>query len=134
MGLFSGKAPTKIGVNKGRLLSVDMKPSNAVSSFAESKYHKIAPLATGAKPQGSFQQLKSLVEKDPMAKIIKAEPTYLYAEYKTKLLGFVDDVEFLLDPKGKVIHVRSASRLGRKDFGVNRQRIESIRARLTKPV
>jgi uncharacterized protein (DUF1499 family) len=131
LGLFSGKAPTKIGVNKGQLGSVDMKPWNAVSSFAESKYHKIAPLAVGANAQGSFQQLKSLIEKDPMARIIKAESTYLYAEYKTKLLGFVDDVEFLLDPKGKVIHVRSASRLGRKDFGVNRQRIESIRARLT---
>ena len=65
----------------------------------------------------------------PGATVIEEKPNYLYAEFRTKLLGFVDDVEFLLGDG--VIHVRSASRLGRRDFGVNRRRIESLRKILT---
>jgi creatinine amidohydrolase len=61
--------------------------------------------------------------------VITEEPGYLYAEFETRWLRFVDDVEFLLDAPAGVIHVRSASRLGRKDLGVNRKRIEELRAR-----
>jgi uncharacterized protein (DUF1499 family) len=64
------------------------------------------------------------------ATIIRQEADYLYAEYRTKLMRFVDDVEFLCDAKAGVIHVRSASRLGRRDFGVNRARIEAVRRRI----
>ncbi len=131
MGLLSGKPPKKIGTTNGQLQPVDTKPLNAVSSFAESKYQKIAPIAAGSNPHKRFQQLKALITSDPMATVIKAESNYLYAEFRTKLLGFVDDVEFLLDAKAKLIHARSASRLGRKDFGVNRARIEMIRSRLS---
>jgi uncharacterized protein (DUF1499 family) len=130
LGFLSGKPPKKIGATNGQLQPVDSKPWNAVSSFAESKYHKIAPIAAGNNPQKRFAQLKALIAADPMATLIKAESNYLYAEFRTKLLGFVDDVEFLLDPKAKLIHARSASRLGRKDFGVNRARIEMLRTRL----
>ncbi len=65
----------------------------------------------------------------PGASVIEEKPGYLYAEFRTRLLRFVDDVEFLLGEG--VIHVRSASRLGRRDFGVNRKRIESLRRMLT---
>ncbi|HEY9647011.1 MAG TPA: DUF1499 domain-containing protein, partial [Chroococcidiopsis sp.] len=61
-------------------------------------------------------------------KIITATSDYLYAEFSSKLMGFVDDVEFYLSPADGVIHVRSASRLGQSDLGVNRKRIEDIRA------
>jgi uncharacterized protein (DUF1499 family) len=57
---------------------------------------------------------------------------YLYAEFKSAAMGFVDDTEFALDTSAQVIHVRSASRLGVRDFDVNRKRIESIRAQLAK--
>ena len=63
--------------------------------------------------------------------IARDEPGYLYAEFTTRLMGFVDDAEFHLDEKSGVIDVRSASRLGRKDFGVNRARIEGIRAKIS---
>jgi len=65
----------------------------------------------------------------PGATVIEEKADYLYAEYRTPLLRFVDDVEFLL-AEG-VIHVRSASRLGRRDFGVNRKRIETLRKMLS---
>ncbi|MBL8510073.1 MAG: DUF1499 domain-containing protein, partial [Betaproteobacteria bacterium] len=56
------------------------------------------------------------------------QPGYLYMEFKTPGLGYVDDVEFALDAKNNLIQVRSASRLGIRDFDVNRKRIEAIRA------
>ena len=61
--------------------------------------------------------------------MVKHDASYLYAELKSKRMGFVDDVEFFAVEKDGVIHVRSASRLGRRDFGVNRERVESIRER-----
>jgi uncharacterized protein (DUF1499 family) len=66
----------------------------------------------------------------PGARIVEEQPDYLYAEFETRWLKFVDDVEFLLDEPHGAIQVRSASRLGRRDFGVNRARIEAIRATL----
>ncbi|MND03139.1 hypothetical protein D3C83_228210 [compost metagenome] len=62
------------------------------------------------------------------AKLIREEGSYLYAEFTSRLMGFVDDVELLLDEKARLVHVRSASRLGRRDFGVNRARVEALRA------
>ena len=60
-------------------------------------------------------------------KIVVDEPTYIHAEFTSALLGFVDDVEFLFAEREKVIHVRSASRVGYYDFGANHNRIERIR-------
>jgi uncharacterized protein (DUF1499 family) len=50
----------------------------------------------------------------------------LYAEFRTPLMRYVDDVEFFFD--GALVHVRSCSRLGRRDFGANRKRVERLRA------
>ena len=69
--------------------------------------------------------------KIPEARIIDSEDNYLYAEFTSRLMGFVDDVEFLYDPDAGITHVRSASRLGYSDMGVNRKRIESIRDSLS---
>ena len=68
-----------------------------------------------------------VVKAQPRATPVAEKPNYLYAEFATPRLGFVDDVEFALDAKAQVIHVRSESRLGIRDFGVNRKRIEAIR-------
>jgi uncharacterized protein (DUF1499 family) len=69
---------------------------------------------------------RSAVESLPRTRIIKEEKDYLYAEFRTRLLRFVDDVELYFD--GQVLQVRSCSRLGRRDFGVNRKRVEALRA------
>ena len=68
------------------------------------------------------------------ATVVRHEGNYLYAEFKSKLMGFVDDVEFTYDDKAGVLHVRSASRLGRRDFGVNRARVDALRARIEKRI
>ena len=68
------------------------------------------------------------------AKIVKSEADYLYAQYTTPLMKFVDDVEFWYDPVAQVIQVRSASRIGESDLGVNRKRIEAVRAALASSI
>lgn len=134
MGLLSGKRPDNLGVTNGQLSSVADKPQNSVSSMTDQSANRIEPLAAGGQPERSFDALASLVADTAGATIITREPAYLYAEFKTPLLGFVDDVEFLLDPAVSVIHVRSASRLGRRDLNANRQRVEALRTQLAQTV
>jgi uncharacterized protein (DUF1499 family) len=130
MGLLAGKRPLRLGVTDGQLQPVRAQLSNAVSSTASTDYHRIAPLSVGSNAKASFERLRGVVAAMPGATIVVDQPDYLYAEFQSRIWHFVDDVEFLLDEPAGVIEVRSASRLGRKDFGVNRARIESIRSTL----
>lgn len=125
---LSGKRPQDLGVTAGKLKAPSKKP-NSVSSQASGGYAKIAPLDCGGDPTACWDRLKALV--DGEADIVKSSDDYLYAEYTSKLMGYVDDVEFLLLPTEGIIHVRSASRLGYSDMGANRKRIESLRQRLS---
>ena len=129
MGILSGKRPADLGVRNGNLKAPPSSP-NAVSSQATGGYHQIAPLAYKGPQDQAMKALKAFIEGTPNTRIVEMKPDYLYAEYASALMGFVDDVEFYFPPKGKIIHVRSASRLGYSDLGVNRKRIEAIRARL----
>lgn len=119
--MFSWKRPDNLGVKNGRLAPCKRSP-NCVSSQAApvDLEHYIAPL------RGSMAAVRKAVESFPRTTIIEARDDYLYAEFRTRLLRYVDDVEFYSD--GQVIHVRSCSRLGRRDFGVNRRRVEQLRA------
>ncbi len=136
-GWLSGQAPSRLGVNDGRLKAPSRTP-NSVSSQADLHsgtgalvdYARIAPLAAGPDNAATMARLRAIVERMPGARIVEARADYLYAQFTTRWLKFVDDAEFWFSPAEGVIHVRSASRLGRKDFGVNRTRIERIRAAL----
>ena len=118
--MFSWKRPENLGVREGRLAPCKRSP-NCVSSQANpaDQEHYIAPL------HGTMESVKHAVRAFPRATIVKEEKDYLHAEFRTRLMRYVDDVEFFFD--GHVIHVRSCSRLGRRDFGVNRQRVETLR-------
>jgi len=122
--MFSWKRPDYLGVKDGRLARCKRTP-NCVSSQTDpaDREHYIPPI------KGEFSRVRKAVESMPGSTVIEEKANYLYAEFRTPLLRFVDDVEFLLEDG--VIHVRSASRLGRRDFGVNRRRIESLRKILT---
>jgi uncharacterized protein (DUF1499 family) len=130
MGLLSGKRPADLGVRNGNLKAAPASP-NAVSSQAADA-HQIAPLGYKGSPEQAMQALRTIIEGTPNTRIVEAKPDYLYVEYASSLLGFVDDVEFYFPPGANIIHVRSASRLGYSDLGVNRKRIEDIRARLVR--
>jgi uncharacterized protein (DUF1499 family) len=129
MKLFEGTPPKHIGVNAGRLASTPTSP-NAVSSQAADVRHRIAPLSYHTDAQRAMAALVEIIETTPRTRIVTRNAEYLYAEYRSALLGFVDDVEFYFEPGAKLIQVRSASRLGYSDFGVNRARIEDIRRKL----
>jgi uncharacterized protein (DUF1499 family) len=127
---FSGQRPANLGVHAGKLVPCPNTP-NCVSSFSTDAEHAIAPIALSDNAAESFQKLRAVVEAQPRTQIIESTDTYLYAEFASALMGFVDDVEFYLDREANVIQVRSASRLGQSDLGVNRKRIETIRTQLT---
>ena len=129
MGLFSGRRPKDLGVRNGLLKPVPASP-NAVSSQAAGAYHQIAPLRYIGTSEPAMAALKSIIESTPRTSIVEERADYLYAEFASMLIGYVDDVEFYFPPKPSVIHVRSASRVGYSDFGVNRKRIEVIRTKL----
>jgi uncharacterized protein (DUF1499 family) len=130
--MFAGKRPHNLGYENGRLAPCKRSP-NCVSSQADpaDAEHYIAPLALKG---DAIAQVRKAVESLPRTSIIQAEPGYLHAEFRSKLMGFVDDVEFLFDPAKGVVHVRSASRLGRRDFGVNRERVEQLRSIVEKRI
>jgi uncharacterized protein (DUF1499 family) len=126
--MFAGKRPTYLGVTDGRLARPRSTP-NCVSSQADpaDKEHYIAPIAFKGSALEAIAAARKAVEAMPRATVIRHEGNYLYAEFRSKVMGFVDDVEFTYDEKAGVLHVRSASRLGRRDFGVNRARVEQLR-------
>jgi uncharacterized protein (DUF1499 family) len=121
--MFSWKRPDNLGVRDGLLAPCKRSP-NCVSSQASpaDREHYIAPL------HATLAAVKRAVQSMPRTTVVSKRKTYFYVEFRTRLLRFVDDVEFFFD--GKVVQVRSCSRLGRRDFGVNRKRIEAIRRRV----
>lgn len=135
-GAFSGRAPDNLGVRDGKLKPPSRTP-NSVSSQAllwpdapQQAYAAIAPLPLKGDAKATIARLAQIVEGLPGAKVVERRDDYLYAQFTTALMRFVDDVEFWVDPAANVVHVRSASRVGRGDLGVNRARVEQIRERL----
>jgi uncharacterized protein (DUF1499 family) len=130
--MFSWKRPDDLGVVNGRLAPCKRTP-NCVSSQADpaDSEHYIAPMVFKGTPAQAMAAARRAIESMPRTTIVHEEPGYTYAEFRSKLLGYVDDVELLYDEKAGVFHVRSASRLGRRDFGVNRKRIEELRRLIT---
>jgi len=128
--MFAGTRPTNLGVNSGKLTPCPDSP-NCVCSQNQDDLHKIAPLTYAISKPEAISKLKAVISDLPRTKIVTETEDYIYAEFTTALMKFVDDVEFYIDDANKVIQVRSASRLGQSDMGVNRDRIETIRTQFT---
>jgi uncharacterized protein (DUF1499 family) len=124
----SASRPSQIGVTAGRLAPCPDSP-NCVSSQSEDERHAIEPLRNEGAAEAAMQGLIDVIKGMKRARIIIAQKRYIHAEFTSFLFRFVDDVEFLLDEESKTIHVRSASRVGYSDLGVNRKRVETIRSR-----
>ena len=90
--------------------------------------HRIEPFACSGNPDAAFARLTRLVADTRRTRVLTATDRYLHARCRTRI-GFVDDLELLLCRGAGVIQVRSASRIGIYDFGVNRRRVESLRRR-----
>ncbi|NJK54842.1 MAG: DUF1499 domain-containing protein [Pleurocapsa sp. SU_5_0] len=120
---FTGKRPSNLGVKDGKLTACPGTP-NCVNSQSDDAQSKIDAL-----PGVSIAEIKKVVAEMEGTTIVEEKDNYLYAEFKSKLMGYVDDVEFYLD-NANTVQVRSASRLGKSDLGVNRKRVEEIRSKL----
>ncbi len=136
LGLLKGTPPSDLGVRDGRLKPPSNTP-NSVSSQAslypdhpQRAYADIAPLPLKGGANATLDRIASIIEAMEGGRIVTREPGYIYAQFTTRIMKYVDDAEFWFDPSAEVIQVRSASRLGSSDLGVNRKRIEFIRQRL----
>lgn len=136
VGWMSGRAPNDLGVKDGKLKRPSPTP-NSVSSQARlwpEAAAFIEPLVVPAGLEGpqAVDQLARVVAGMEGGRVVEQRSDYLRAEFTTRLLRYVDDVEFWVDPATRAVQVRSASRVGRRDFGVNRARVEAIRAAFTR--
>ena len=100
---------------------------NCVSSQSTSERHSIEPLELEGSGPAAIRKLRAILSALPGATITQADDRSLHAEFRSRLFGFVDDVTFLADEQEGRVEVRSASRVGYYDFGVNRRRVEKIR-------
>ncbi len=114
-------------MHEGRLSPCPGTP-NCVSSESRDPLFAVAPFPIPKGYQGSpIRLLASIISDIPKTAIVEVREDYLHAEFRSKIFSFTDDVEFLVDREQGVVQVRSASRVGHGDMGVNRKRVEMLR-------
>lgn len=130
VGLLScgGERPANLGISDGELAPCPPTP-NCVSSDATGQTHAVEALVLVGTPE-AWPTIRDAVEELPRTSVIEETDGYLHAECRSAVFGFVDDLELHLRPGDGVVAVRSASRVGRGDLGVNRRRVEELRALL----
>jgi len=121
--------PPGLGVTAGRLEPCPASP-NCVSTLATDPQHAIAPIPFSIAPAAVLDTIAAVLASEPRVRIIARDSEYLHAEFRTRFLRFVDDVEFLVDGPAHLVQFRSASRVGESDLGVNRRRMTHLAARL----
>ncbi|HEX9654204.1 MAG TPA: DUF1499 domain-containing protein [bacterium] len=121
-----GEHPANLGIANGQFAPCPDSP-NCVSSQSKDEAHMIEPLPYVGSVDSARQVLVKLIESMPRTKIVTQTEAYVHVEFTITVMRFVDDVEFGFDDTNKIIHVRSASRVGYWDFRVNRRRVEKIR-------
>jgi uncharacterized protein (DUF1499 family) len=124
------RRPAALGVTQGRLKECPNTHA-CVSSQASDAARRVEAIAFDVSAEEALEGLRRAVAGLPNARIVTSGDDYLHAEFVSHVFRFVDDVEFLVDRKRRVIHCRSASRVGYYDFGANRRRVEQIRQRFT---
>jgi uncharacterized protein (DUF1499 family) len=121
------RRPANLGATAGRLAPCPGSP-NCVCSQADDEAHRVAALPYAGSAEEALARLVAVLSTWPRTRVVTQADGYVHAECRSLLFRFVDDVELLADREARVIHVRSASRAGRSDFGVNRRRVEALRA------
>ena len=106
---------------------------NCVSTTASRPKNRLEPMVFTETANAAKQKLESIIREMPGSRIITSENLYIHAEYRSRVFGFVDDVEVLLDETQKLIFLRSSSRIGYSDLGVNRKRMDQIRRLFARP-
>lgn len=129
---WAAAAPRPSDVNTGTLAPCPDSP-NCVSSLSAGGYPQGTAWTFQGSPETAQARLRQIIEQTPNTRIITDRPGYLYAEFRSTTIGFIDDVEFTFDAGAQRIDFRSAARLGRGDAGVNPARIERLAAAFSQP-
>lgn len=124
------RAPGDLWVHTRTFPGCPQRPS-CVSSVAHDDVHKIEPLRYAGDAATARQKLEQVIRRMPLTSIERSTPEYLHAVFRTPTMHFHDDVELLVQ-EGGVVQVRSISRFGYGDRGVNRARVERIREAFAK--
>lgn len=126
----SKDAPQRVepGPVSDRLRPCPGSPNCVCSEYPDDD-HSIEPLTIAGSPDEAWDRLLRILDEQPRTTIITRSNEYLLAHVRTRVFRFLDELEFRLDRPGRMIHVRSASRIGYSDLGTNRKRVEAIRKR-----
>lgn len=124
--IFAGRSPDNLGVNDGHLSSCPNSPNCVLSQNADAA-HSISPIVYHTDLDTARKTLLKVLKVVPRTQVIEQTDGYIRAQSESRIMGFIDDVEFYFPKDEKVIHLRSASRMGESDLGVNRRRLEQIR-------
>jgi len=128
----AGPAPEGLGIYEGRLAPCPASP-NCVSSEADDPRHAIPPLEFTGDPEDAWRAVRAATAALPRTTIVYETSGYLHAESRSALFRFVDDLELQLRAEERAIAIRSASRVGYSDMGVNRDRVERLRSLFEPP-
>jgi uncharacterized protein (DUF1499 family) len=130
--MWYGGRPSSLGVKDGKLSGPKATPNSVVSEGVATTHPAYAaPFAFTGDAKAAMAKLTAIVKAMEGATLVTTEDGYLCAEFKSKTMRYTDDFEARVDAAAGLIHVRSASRLGKRDFDVNRQRVEAIRAKFS---
>lgn len=119
----AGSPPNNLGVTNSQLAPCPSSP-NCVSSYATDKDKKVAPWIYNGTQEQAQKKLVELLQAKENVTLIEDSPSYIRAEFETALMGFVDDVEFVIEDG--IVKMRSASRVGYSDLGANKDRIDAL--------
>ena len=120
---------TTVGLLEGRLRPCPQKP-NCVCSEDKDSTGWVEPLTFHGSPARAWERLVAVIA-DMGGRIQQQDEQYIWATFTTRVFRFVDDVEFRMVPEEGIVHLRSASRVGHSDLGVNGRRVEELRSRFS---
>lgn len=126
LSIVSRSTPS-VGLVNGRLRPCSTRPNCVCSEYKDLQSY-VKPLAFSGSADSSWERARRII-REMGGKIVREDDCYLWATFSTRLFRFVDDLELRMDEKNEIIHVRSGSRVGYSDMGVNRKRIEDFRVR-----
>ena len=124
---MNGK-PDNLGVDADGKLAPCPSSPNCVTTQSGAGYPIADPIPFDGDVALSVERMAEIIEKMPNAKIEKRDGSYLHAVFRSKWMGFADDIELTFDAEAGLIHFRAAARMGYSDLGVNPARMETIRA------
>lgn len=121
----AAKTDPAAGRHRSRLAPCPERP-NCVSTEADDRLHRMRPIPFRGAPDFALERMATVIADQPRATLRHREPGWLHAEFRSRVFGYIDDVDIEVDAEAGVLRFRSASRLGHWDLGVNRRRMKRL--------